>query len=119
MDPLSREKRLIENEVIFRDVNQNVQEFIEEDTNLSPGETFEFYCECSKPDCLERIKLTASKYKKIHKNKRRFVLLNDHEFPEIETVIEKNIDYEIVEKYLEPPKAEDIGLALNSISNSL
>jgi hypothetical protein len=119
MQPLSRKKRLIENEVIFRTVNENIQEFIEEETQLSSGETISFYCECSRPDCLERIKLTSSEYKKLHKDKKNFIVLIGHEFPEVERVIEKSSNYEVVEKHFNPPKAKDIDLALNSINKSL
>jgi hypothetical protein len=119
MPSLSRNERLVENEVIFRDANKNVQEFIEIDTDLPLDKTYQFYCECSRPDCLEHIKLTISKYKELHQKKRHFVILTGHEFKEVEKVIKKNADYEVVEKHFYPPRAKNISSALHSISESI
>lgn len=115
MNLLSRKDRLIANEVIFRDVNKNIKEFIEE--NDPKAKLILFYCECSSPDCVERIELTAKDYDELHKNKKRFVILNGHEFPEVEKIIFKDSQYQIVEKHFEPPKAKDINLALKSIAS--
>lgn len=119
MKHLSREKRLIENEVIFSAVNKSVQEFIENEKNFSNEDKIMFYCECSRPDCLERIKLTSLEYKELHKDKKHFVILIGHEFPEVEKIVKKNDNYQVVEKYITPPKPEDINLALNTINESL
>jgi hypothetical protein len=116
---LSRKRRLVENEVIFRRVNKDVQQFIEDEKGHNNEEIVEFYCECSRPNCLERIKLTVKEYKALHKNRTHFTILIDHEFPEIEKVIAKHNYYQVVEKFIVPPKTEDINLALNSISESI
>ncbi len=119
MQSLSRNERLIENEVIFRDVNESVQEYIEINTNLPLTRAYEFYCECSRPDCLERIKLTIGKYKELHKKKTQFIICKGHEFKEIEQVVERHLGYEVVQKNFSPPNAKDISSALHSISRSL
>lgn len=117
MKNLSRKERLIENEVIFKDVNQTIQEFIEE-TEGPSNKKYAFYCECSRPNCHERVDLTTTQYEELHRNSKSFVLKPGHEFPEVEKVIEKDKDYQIVEKYFEPPKPEDIDLALKAINSS-
>ena len=119
MKSFPRKKRMIENEVIFRTVNKGVQEFIEGEPEYSDNDKIKFYCECSKPDCLERINLTSKEYKEYHNDKKHFVILVGHEFPEIEKVIEKYSNYQIVEKNFTPPKSKDISLVLNSISESV
>jgi hypothetical protein len=119
MKPLSRKKRLVENEVIFRSVNKNIQQFVEGENGHNDREVIEFYCECSHPNCLERIKLTIKEYKELHGLKSHFVILIGHEFPEVEKVIEKRKGYELVEKYIMPPSDKDINLALNTIIESL
>lgn len=112
---MSREKRLIENEVIFREVNSNISEFIKENGN--DNQPTPYYCECSKPNCVERIDLTPREYSETHKNNKQFVILNGHEFPEVEKVVKKTDKYQVVEKHFEPPKASNLNLALHRISD--
>lgn len=119
MEPTSRRKRLIENEVIFRSVNKDVQNFIEDSPKHSENDRALFYCECSKPNCLRKIKLSAKKYAELHKDKKHFMVLVGHEYPEVERVIDKTKNYQIVEKFFQPPKAKDIGNKLKSIGRSL
>lgn len=109
------ERRLIENEVIFRQVNRDVKEFLKEEDNTGVNEPVDFYCECSDPECTDRIQLTIKKYEELHKDKKRFITRPDHEFNEVENVISKEGDYQVVEKHFTPPKAEEINLALKSI----
>ncbi len=118
MGNLSRENRLIENEVIFRDVNENIKDFLEDEFG-SKDKQVSFYCECSKPNCIERIDLTLQEYDELHKNSKQFVTLIGHEFLEVEKIIRKYGNYQIVEKHFQPPKAENINLALKSISSQI
>lgn len=108
-------RRLIENEVIFRQVNKDVKEFLKEEDNTAANEPVEFYCECSRPDCIDRIKLTIRQYEELHKNKKQFITIHGHEFPEVEKVIQKESSFQSVEKHFTPPKPEDINLALKAI----
>jgi len=95
-------------------VNESIEEFLVE--NGSKNKLALFYCECSRPNCIERINLSPNEYGKIHKDKKRFVILSGHEFPEVEKVIKKTSHYQVVEKYFKPPKAKDIEPALKNIS---
>lgn len=114
---LSRKQRLVENEVIFRDVNKNIGEFVAEE-NGSTDKPVPFYCECSSPTCVERINLTPRRYKQLHQSSKHFIIIAGHDYPEIEQVISKYDGYQVVEKHLQPPKAKDIELALKSIETS-
>jgi len=113
MDKL-RKRRLIENEVIFREANRSVQEFMEE--HGSPRRVLNFYCECSDPDCRARIKLSSDEYQELHRNKRQFVVTQGHYIPPIEKVIREYKDFAVVEKYDDPPSASQISTALKAIS---
>ena len=89
---------LIANEKLFRRRNEaliKVAEF--NDTRA----TLEFFCECSDVTCRQIIRLSADDYKKIHKNRRNFVLRPGHERSEIESVIETKKNFTIVEKLSE------------------
>jgi hypothetical protein len=114
MDELS-ERRLAENEVIFREVNKSVQEFIEKDLYNAHSGPLHFYCECSNAACRQRVALTAQKYKELHQNSKRFVVVRGHELPEIEKVIQQEDGYAVVEKYGDPPTPEELSSAVKSI----
>jgi hypothetical protein len=58
----------------------------------------DFWCECSDPNCKQRIFLTLEQYEKLHNNRARFVIVKGHEEPVVET-IHKNVGkYSVVEK---------------------
>ena len=89
---------LIANEKLFRRRNEaliKVAEF--NDTRA----TLEFFCECSDVTCRQIIRLSADDYKKIHNNRRNFILKPGHETSEIESVIETKKSFNIVEKLSE------------------
>ena len=106
--PLS-ERRQIENEMIFRRVNEKVEdalssldamhieddnpEFLWDDTLL-----LNFKCECSDENCDKRIPIKLSVYKKIHENRDAFIIKLKHQVEEIEKVILTEENYSVVEK---------------------
>lgn len=121
--PLSS-RRLIENEVVFRQYNervrQNFDEIVEEAraTNqeyLLPEDNTPlfFYCECSDADCRKRIKMKPSLYSTIHNNRRHFIILNGHETDKIERIVSTENNYAVAEKYVLPPETV---LSLNPTS---
>lgn len=109
------ERRLVENEVIFREVNKTVKEFIGEIDGNSSERAVPFYCECANPDCVEHIKLTAAQYEELHRDKKHFVTLLGHEFPEVENVIRREDGFQVVEKHMDPPRTSEINQALKTI----
>lgn len=109
------ERRMIENEVIFRQVNENVKDFLTVDNKINTVKKQLFYCECANPDCIEKIELTPAQYTKLHQNDRHFVTVTGHEFPEVEAVVSKEYDIQVVQKYDVPPSAESINLVLKTI----
>jgi hypothetical protein len=107
------DRRLIENEVIFRDVNKNIQEFVDGENN-APA-LLPFYCECSNPECIERIPMTTEQYSKLHKDDRHFITRIGHESPEVEEILNKESNYQVVEKHFTPPEPAAIDMALKAI----
>jgi hypothetical protein len=107
------ERRLIENELIFRELNQKVVDGLAElkelaiahdQASLAPNTTeqLHFYCECSNIDCHERVLISPAEYEKIHEDTRRFVIAKGHQIPEIEKILNSTPEYDIVEKNREP-----------------
>lgn len=103
------ERRLAENEVIFRTFNEEAKDFILEDAAHTPlaNKRLRFYCECSDLTCVERIELSAEEYENLHRSNRRFVLKPGHEAPNVERVVQHHSDYVVVEKRIEPPTSAD------------
>lgn len=108
-------RRLVENEVVFRRANEKVQKRLK-DLNIqakADGHTplvrnddlpLHFFCECSDENCRERIVLKSSKYESLHKNRRQFIVLPNHQAPIVERVIIKQPEYAVVEKSITPPE---------------
>jgi hypothetical protein len=89
------ERRIGRNESLFREVNEAIRR------GLWPGEEGErvrFRCECAQLDCNEVITITAAEYERVRANPRRFLVINGHELPEFESVVESRPDYLVVEK---------------------
>jgi hypothetical protein len=114
MNETPREHRMAQNEVVFRQHNESIQEGFEEIKRLAKEDEQEnliadddspllFYCECSNEDCRERLKLRPSRYNEFHTQHNRFVVLRGHENPEVEKVVRKEDDVSVVEKFIEPP----------------
>lgn len=108
-------RRLIENEVYFRQRNEHVVNGFKELAKVAKEEgqddylpdmriPIHFYCECADEKCRKRVTLTPRKYAQLHKNRSQFVILPTHNVPEVERIRQTETNYLVVEKYLTPPK---------------
>lgn len=109
MDMPITERRQIENEMIFRRVNEKVGDGLEalDAMHIEDGNTallhdedivLQFKCECSDEDCSARIPIPLSVYNKIHENRDSFIIKLKHQVNAIEKVILTEADYSVVEK---------------------
>lgn len=125
--PLS-ERRQIENEMIFRRVNEKVGDDLgsldamhieEDDLHLIWDDAIllNFKCECSDEDCEQRIPIKLSVYKKIHENRDAFIIKLKHQVKEIEKVILTEDNYSVVEKNNTIAEPNDT-LNVTSVDNS-
>jgi hypothetical protein len=110
----SSEHRLAEHEVIFRDANLYVANFIEDAQGKSIKTLLPFYCECSNKNCRERIELTPKNYKSLHGGIRQFIALKGHETPEIEKIVMRKKGFNVIEKFGDPPGIDVIKSALKN-----
>jgi hypothetical protein len=92
----AQEKRLALNEALFRDVNERIREI--SDTFGQKDATYDFLCECSDPECAERVVLTPAEYEYVRADSTRFVVAKGHAMPEVESVVERAKDHVVVEK---------------------
>lgn len=103
------ERKQIENEMIFRRINEKLGSDLDaldqmhrEDGNIDLVHNdiilIEFKCECSDENCEVRIPLRLSKYREIHLNRNQFIVKVNHQVNQIEMVIRKEDGYNVVEK---------------------
>ena len=90
-----RERRMTQNEALFREVNERVQEKAEA---FGSGTTFEYLCECANADCTFQVTLSTAQYEHVRADPTQFVVLPLHFTPEIETLVSENEGYWIVKK---------------------
>ena len=89
------QKRIARNEATFRDVNEALKR------GHWPGEETKpiaFRCECGSLGCSRMIELRGEEYERIRSHPRRFLVAPNHEFPQVEVVVETHESYVVVEK---------------------
>ena len=88
---------MAQNEVLFRDVNERIEAGAPGGL-LDDGHLFEFVCECSNLDCTLRLRMTIRDYESARQDPTTFLVALGHELPEIEQVIYRGSDYQLVKK---------------------
>jgi hypothetical protein len=91
---VSENERRARNEALFRDVNERIAE------NADPFdvERIEFVCECSDPNCTERVSATLADYERVRAEPTTFLLAPGHEQRDIERVVSERKRFHVVEK---------------------
>lgn len=91
----TREERLANNEAMFRFANERVAHWEE----VRGSDDLEHYfCECSDPECQEKIALHRSDYESVRSHSRHFVAVPGHEIADVETVIATHDGWAIIKK---------------------
>jgi len=90
------DERLARNEVLFREVNERLNEIDRSSITLS-----EFVCECSDKGCTKTLLVSPGEYEAVRSVPRRFMVARGHEMPEIERIVEDRQRFLIVEKMVE------------------
>ena len=91
----AREERLAQNEVVFRTVNEAIDQIA---IGLGGDQPYEFVCECATSGCFERVELTLKEYERVRGDGSRFLLRPGHEDIEVELVVESHPEYLVVQK---------------------
>lgn len=92
----SRERRLAENETLFREVNERVRAIAS--AHGDDEHVYEFFCECSNADCTLHVATTLAAYESVRTVPTRFLIAPGHALPEIERVVEAGEDSWVIEK---------------------
>jgi hypothetical protein len=96
---------LVENEKLLRRSNERTQKRVKRDFTTAQRikTTLHFYCECATVPCTMRIKLTEAEYEAIHNERDKFIVAKGHEIANIEKIVAKHENYNVVEKYALKP----------------
>lgn len=88
-------RRLAGNEAAFRSLNEKLRA----GTLVADVERlFPFRCECGVLGCNRLLELTIPEYEAVRAEATHFFLIDGHEMPETERVIERRPRYTVVEK---------------------
>ena len=89
------EERLAKNEILFRAVNERLDDLGEA---VPWSKKTEYLCECSDTSCIEVIELAKEQYELARSRPTVFFVVPGHERPELEKVIEEHEHHLLVEK---------------------
>lgn len=82
------------NQALFREVNEQIER-LPEGVNVHGYDSF--ICECGNPECTEPIALTRAEYERVREHANRFAVALDHQNPDVETIVERNDRFTVVE----------------------
>jgi hypothetical protein len=93
-----RERRIAENEALFRDLNEEVGVVAQSFSAGGEARTFDFLCECGDVTCALPVPLTLARYEELRSSPIRFFVVPGHELPDVEVVVESHEKYFVIEK---------------------
>lgn len=95
----AREKRLAQNEALYREINERVQQIAVSHEHGAPdAHEYAYFCECSNADCNLQVSLSPAEYEWVRSDPTRFVVAAGHNLPEIENIIREETDHLVIEK---------------------
>lgn len=92
-----RDRRVGENELLFREVNERVKEISDTFSFRMPQE--DFICECGDESCTQRVRVSAEEYEQVRSQPTQFFVLPGHELPDVETVVQTSDRFSVVQKH--------------------
>jgi hypothetical protein len=92
----SDEKPLAVNEALFRETNERIEDRVRLFT--AEQEQFGVICECAALECQERVTLTKDEYELVRSDARQFVVKPPHTVEDVEDVVSRSGQFEIVRK---------------------
>jgi hypothetical protein len=91
-----RGRRVGQNEVLFREINERLRELGEGFSLVS--EEAEFVCECANSSCADRVRMSLPAYEEIRAEATRFFVIKGHEELDYERIVDDREQYLVVEK---------------------
>jgi hypothetical protein len=91
-----RARRIGLNEAVFREANERIQELNE--TFATVTDRLVLVCECGNGSCAEQISMDPSAYERLRGDPANFAIVPGHDIPDVEQVIAKHEEYDVVRK---------------------
>ncbi len=85
------------NERLFREVNERSNE-LSEQLHGGRDDLVDFFCECGRDFCVERLRMTLPEYEAVRREPNRFAVVPGHEIEPLETVAHRRERFVVVEK---------------------
>jgi hypothetical protein len=103
------QSRRAENEAIFKQHNMRVKRLAKNILSASKSDiSIKFMCECSNEDCRDKIEITITEMETARSSPHDFIIIPGHEQKDIELVKLRRQNYEIVEKFENPPPTNGV-----------
>lgn len=99
---MDRRARVGANEAVFREVNERLEDLNGTFVNLT--ETFQVVCECGDAECLDQMRIDAIAYNDVRAEAALFIVVPGHADAQVEAVVQRKDDYEVVQKREGPQK---------------
>ncbi len=100
MPESDQKERRIQNERVFRKLNQEYEASLREHVAAAElaDETLNYICECSRATCDEPLMISMRKFHELHRRESDFVVKPGHEQLDIESVVLETPNYLVVQK---------------------
>jgi hypothetical protein len=102
-----RERRIVQNEALFREVNERIKGLNQSFATLT--EEMQIVCECGAGGCAERFSMRPEEYEALRANPDHFAIVPGHEITDVERIVSRCDGYDVVEKL--PGEAQQIAEA--------
>lgn len=109
-----RERRIVLNESLFREVNERVKGLNETFANVT--DVMDVVCECGARTCAERFAIAPHEYEALRSNPDHFAVVPGHEVAEVERIVSRCGHYDVVEKL--PGEAQRLAEATDPRSSA-
>ncbi len=90
-----RERRMAQNEVLFREVNERINDVAHQ---LGDEVPYEYFCECANAHCSFRLTLSQAEYEAVRADPTQFAVLPLHYTPEVEILVQETETHWIIRK---------------------
>jgi len=92
-----RQVRIGNNEALFREVNERMEQLNRGFAEISDG-NLHVVCECGNSTCVDQLVLTIEQYEEVRSDATQFFVKPGHEIPSTEDVVGERDGYLIVRK---------------------
>ena len=97
--------RIVRNEALFREVNEQVDALNEAGPRVDPIPAI---CECGSAACTEIVPIDRQAYESVRAQPERFLVKPGHEIPDVEDVVEEHAAWAVVAK--KPGETRDMAM---------